>query len=139
MKLGLEESRQRLTQSRVARLATADTDGLPHVVPITFAVNDDYLFFAIDHKPKTTWNLRRLRNIRDNPRVAVLADHFESDWENLWWVRADGKATVYQGESDRLHGIELLKQKYSQYVETPPRGPVVAVKVDHWSGWAASG
>ncbi|MFJ5110964.1 TIGR03668 family PPOX class F420-dependent oxidoreductase [Streptomyces sp. NPDC088551] len=136
MKLALTEARNRFTGSPVARLATAGPDGAPHAVPITFAVSHDVLFFAIDHKPKSTWNLRRLRNIRENPQVSVLVDHYDADWSELWWVRADGRAEIWEGGHDRTEAVELLRDKYEQYRDQPPAGPIVAIHVDQWSGWA---
>ncbi|MFD9499290.1 TIGR03668 family PPOX class F420-dependent oxidoreductase [Streptomyces sp. NPDC060035] len=136
MKLASADARSRFVASPVARLATADATGLPHAVPVTFVVSGDVLYFAIDHKPKTTWNLRRLRNIRENPRVSVLVDHYAADWSTLWWVRADGCAEIWEDEQDRLRPLELLQGKYEQYRERPPEGPVVAIHIEQWSGWA---
>lgn len=138
MKLDITEARSRFAVAPVARLATADADGTPHVVPVTFTLSDDRIFFAIDYKPKSTWNLRRLRNIRENPKVALLVDHFDSDWTRLWWTRADGHAEIQETGDERLQGLELLEKKYEQYVKDPPAGPVVIIHVDHWSGWAFS-
>ena len=73
------EARVRFAGARVARLATTGSDGQPHLVPITFAVDGDLICTAVDYKPKTTPNLRRLRNIQQNPRVALLADHYADD------------------------------------------------------------
>ena len=53
--------------ARVARLATVDPDGRPHVVPICFALEGDVLYTAVDEKPKRTRALQRLRNIEANP------------------------------------------------------------------------
>ncbi len=136
MKLSPVASRERFTASPVARLATADAHGVPHAVPVTFAALHDVLYFAVDHKPKSTWNLRRLRNIRENPSVSVLVDHYGADWTTLWWARADGRADVLEDGPERLRAVELLCGKYSQYRDTPPEGPVVAIRVQLWSGWA---
>ncbi|MER5894816.1 TIGR03668 family PPOX class F420-dependent oxidoreductase [Streptomyces sp. NPDC001876] len=136
MKLASADARSRFVASPVARLATADGAGLPHVVPVTFAVGGDVLYFAIDHEPKSTRNLRRLRNIRENPRVSVLVDHYAADWSALWWVRADGRAEIWEDEQDRLGPLELLQGKYEQYRERPPEGPIVAIHIERWSGWA---
>ncbi|KPI17082.1 putative enzyme [Actinobacteria bacterium OK074] len=125
--------------SPVARLATVGADSVPHLVPITFAVGDDTVYFAIDHKPKSSRNLRRLRNIRENPQVSVLVDHYASDWSALWWSRADGRAEVRNDGDDRLKAVELLRAKYEQYRDHPPEGPVVIVRVERWSGWASAG
>ena len=85
-----EEARRRFAGARVARLATVGADGRPHLVPIAFACVDDVVWSAVDDKPKRTRALRRLDNVRANPRVALLADHYDEDWSALWWVRADG-------------------------------------------------
>ncbi|MEU2515029.1 TIGR03668 family PPOX class F420-dependent oxidoreductase [Streptomyces syringium] len=137
MKLGPAQARARFEDSPVARLATADEAGKPHLVPITFALGRSVLYFAIDHKPKSTQNLRRLRNIRQNPRVSVLVDHYSDDWQTLWWARADGHAEIWTEAAQRRAPIELLQEKYSQYVDHPPEGPVVAIEVSAWSGWAS--
>ena len=92
------EAREAFAKARVARLATLTPDGAPHIVPICFAVDGDVIYSAIDHKPKRTTHPQRLRNINCDARVAVLADHYDDHWENLWWIRADGHARV-----DRQH------------------------------------
>ena len=129
-----EEARARFAACRVARLATLTDDGRPHVVPVCFAVEDDTVFTAVDHKPKRTAALRRLANIGRHPEVALLADHYDDDWDRLWWARADGLARVH----DQLpRAIELLAGRYPQYARRPPAGPVIEISVDHWTGWAA--
>lgn len=133
-----EEARAAFATARVARLATVGADGRPHVVPVVFAVDGDVIFSAVDHKPKRTTDLRRLANIRANPAVSVLADHYDDvDWSVLWWVRADGNARVLDGDAAR-HGIRLLVGRYPQYESDAPDGPVVAIDVERWSGWSAS-
>jgi PPOX class probable F420-dependent enzyme len=136
MKLSPLDARKRFTASPVARLATADAHGVPHAVPVTFVVQDDVVYFAIDHKPKNTWNLRRLRNIKENPSVTVLVDHYDADWSTLWWARADGRGEVLEDGPERRRAVELLCGKYDQYQDSLPKGPVVAIRVDQWSGWA---
>jgi PPOX class probable F420-dependent enzyme len=138
MDLSEPEARERLARARVARLATASADGRPHVVPCTFAAVGDRIVHAVDHKPKRTTDLRRLRNIRDNPHVSVLVDRYEDDWERLWWVRADGEARIVVAEEERAGPIRLLREKYPQYRERPPAGPVIEIRVTRWSGWAFS-
>lgn len=136
MKLSPLVARERFVASPVARLATADASGVPHAVPVTFVVLDDVLYFAVDHKPKSTWQLRRLRNIQENPAVTVLVDHYDKDWSTLWWARADGRGAVLEDEQERRRAVGLLCGKYAQYEDTPPQGPVVAVRIERWSGWA---
>lgn len=91
---------------------------------------------AVDHKPKATTDLRRLRDIRDNPRVCLLADHYEDDWERLWWVRADGRARIVEGGDERARAVAWLVRKYAQYRERPPAGPAIVIHVERWSGWS---
>jgi PPOX class probable F420-dependent enzyme len=134
--LSTQDAQALLATAKVARLATVDSDGQPHLVPVTFAVDGDHLYIAIDHKPKTTTNLKRLRNIGHNPRVSLLADHYEEDWSQLWWVRADGLAVVL--EESREGPLDLLARKYSQYQEQRPGGPVISIEVTRWTAWASS-
>lgn len=110
------------------------------MVPTVFAVSGDHIYTAVDGKPKTTTALRRLRNVAVNPLVSLLVDHYAENWDELWWVRADGTARILRPddrESDR--GIALLAQRYQQYQDIPVRGPVLAVQVVRWSGWSAIG
>jgi PPOX class probable F420-dependent enzyme len=132
------DARARLTAARVARLATVGADGQPHLVPVTFAVDGDLIYVAVDHKPKTTVNLRRLRNIRENPRVAVLADHYSQDWDTLWWVRVDGRASITSAEDAIRHPLDLLAARYEQYREIRPKGPVIVIQAQRWTGWSGS-
>jgi PPOX class probable F420-dependent enzyme len=134
-----DDARRRFATARVARLATADADGVPHLVPLVFAVDGDSVYSAVDAKPKRTTALRRLDNVRQNPRVALLADHYDDeDWDALWWVRAEGTGRVLDGE-DAREPLALLTARYAQYRASPPAGPVLAVAVERWSGWSAAG
>jgi PPOX class probable F420-dependent enzyme len=136
--LGAQEARARFASARVARLATADAQGRPHVVPFVFAVAGDTVFSAVDAKPKRSTTLRRLANVAANPAVAVLADHYEDDWTALWWVRGDGRGRVVDVASpEGRRALELLTDRYPQYRTEPPPGPVLAVDVSHWTGWSA--
>jgi PPOX class probable F420-dependent enzyme len=134
-----EEARRRFAAARVVRLATADASGRPHLVPIAFAVAGDEVYSAVDAKPKRTTALRRLANVRANPRVALLADRYDDgDWDSLWWVRAEGAGRVLEPrEPPARRAVALLVERYAQYRDTPPQGPVLAVSVERWSGWSA--
>jgi len=138
MRLSPDEARSRLAAARVARLATVSAQGQPHLVPVTFAVDGDHLYTAVDAKPKTTRDLRRLANLAANPHVAVLADRYDDDWSALWWVRADGTGMVIDDPARMAAPIELLAARYPQYRDNPPGGPVIAIRVDRWTGWSAS-
>ena len=132
------DSRRRVEAARVARMATVGGDGRPHLVPISFALDGQILYFAVDAKPKRTTNLKRLRNIAANPAVSILVDHYEDEWNRLWWVRLDGQARVVTDQQEAQHALVLLAERYSQYRVTPPAGPVVAVAIEDVTGWSAS-
>ena len=129
---------RRLTGSLSARLATVRPDSTPHVVPIVFAVVGSDVVTMIDHKPKTTQNLQRLRNLEANPRASVLADHYAEDWHQLWWVRADGDARVISDGPEHERAAAALAEKYSQYWDRPPTGPAIIIPMEHVSWWASS-
>jgi PPOX class probable F420-dependent enzyme len=129
--------RARLSEARVARLATAGAGGRPHLVPICLAVADDAIYFAVDAKPKRTRDLQRLRNIAANPAVTVLVDCYDEDWDRLWWVRVDGTARVLDGGPESDRALDLLVSRYRQYQRVRPAGPVVAITIDRMSGWSA--
>jgi PPOX class probable F420-dependent enzyme len=131
------ECRAAFAGARVARLATVDAEGAPHLVPITFAVAGDLVCFAIDAKPKSSGRLRRLRNIERNPRVSLLVDEYDEDWERLWWVRADGRARILTEGLERPR--ELLRARYPQYADVALGGPAVEIAVSRWSGWRYAG
>jgi PPOX class probable F420-dependent enzyme len=131
-----DEARTRFTAARVARLATADGDGNPHLVPICFAVDAENgtIYSAVDAKPKTTPDLKRLRNIGRNANVTLLVDHYEDDWAKVWWVRVDGTATVQDTHERARH---LLAAKYDQYAEAPNSlGRIVVIEPAKWTSWA---
>jgi len=133
-----QEMHRRINSAMVARLATVGRDSRPHIVPITFALDDDTMFFAIDFKPKKTADLQRLRNIEANPSVSVLVDHYEEDWTKLWWVRADGSARIVIDGATFERGIDLLTKRYAQYRSARPGGPVVSIAIERMTGWSAS-
>ena len=129
----------RLAAARVARLATTDPDGRPHLVPIVFALDGDTLYSAVDRKPKRSRTLRRMENARARPDVTILVDHYEDDWERLWWIRLRGRARVLDAGAEREHALALLAAKYDRYRQEPPDGAVLAVAVVEVRSWSARG
>jgi PPOX class probable F420-dependent enzyme len=128
----------RLTRARVARLATTDPDGRPHLVPIVFAIDGDTLYSVVDRKPKRSPRLRRIENARARPEVTILVDHYEDDWERLWWIRLRGRARILAEGEERDRAIALLTEKYPQYRIERPDGPVLAVDVTEIRDWSAA-
>jgi|AntDeeMinimDraft_6_1070357.scaffolds.fasta_scaffold02755_3 PPOX class probable F420-dependent enzyme len=112
------EERTYLETGRVARLATADSDARPHAVPICYALLDDTTIITpIDEKPQTkgAHDLRRTRDIAENPHVAVLVDHYTDDWTRLGWLKIHGTAEIRQPDDDIHDAITALRTKYEQY------------------------
>ena len=138
MRMAEAEARRRLGAARVARLATVSGDGRPHLVPVTFALDGDVIYTAVDAKPKSTRDLRRLANLRANPSAAVLADGYSEDWAALWWVRADGDASIIDDRTGMAGPVAALARRYPQYVTDPPAGPVIAILVRRLTGWSAA-
>jgi PPOX class probable F420-dependent enzyme len=136
--LAPDAARELLAAARVARLGTVTPGCRPHIVPVTFAVDGDCIFSAVDAKPKTTRDLQRLANIRAGPDVTVLADHYAEDWSALWWARADGSASVLEGAAAMAEPLRLLAERYPQYRDMPPAGPVISILVRRWTGWSAA-
>jgi PPOX class probable F420-dependent enzyme len=134
----MERMRARVTEARVARLATIDPQGRPHVVPVCFVLDGDTVYSAVDEKPKRSRELQRLKNVRANPAVALIVDRYDEDWTQLWWVRLRGAAKVLEAGPEREHALALLAEKYEQYRADPPRGDVLAVHVEEWRGWSAA-
>jgi PPOX class probable F420-dependent enzyme len=129
--------RELVSGARVARLATLTPDGRLHLVPISFALEGDALFSAVDEKPKRSRRLQRLANVRANPEVAVLVDHYDEDWSRLWWVRLRGTGRIVEHGPEFQAALALLADKYEQYRLQPPGGPVLAIAVEEWRGWEA--
>jgi PPOX class probable F420-dependent enzyme len=107
-------------------------------VPFTFALDEDVIYSAIDAKPKSTRALKRLDNIRRDPRVTVLVDHYDDDWSRLWWCRLEGGARVLEDDAEIDRGRDLLVAKYPPYRSRPPAGPWIVVSVQALAGWASS-
>lgn len=134
-----ERARALVSGARVARLGTLSTTGRVDLVPITFAVVDDVLYTAVDHKPKTTTHLKRLENVRANPEVGVLVDEYDdADWQRLWWVRLRGLAEVIERGERYERALDALVDKYEQYRARRPEGPAIAVQLVRWQWWSAS-
>ncbi|GAA1977854.1 TIGR03668 family PPOX class F420-dependent oxidoreductase [Catenulispora subtropica] len=129
-----DEARAAFLRQPHAILATADASGVPHLVPVVFAAVGASLALVVDHKPKRTTDLKRLRNIAANPHVSLLAEHYADDWSALWWARADGIARVSPLTPAVLAAFQA---RYRHYRADPPDGPAVLVTVVKWSGWAA--
>jgi PPOX class probable F420-dependent enzyme len=130
--------RERVRTARVARLATIDPDGRPHLVPIVLALAGERLYSAVDAKPKRSRSLRRVANARERPDVTVLIDHYEDDWSRLWWVSLRGRARVLEAGEEAERALGLLVDKYEQYRRELPGRPVLAVDILEWRSWDAS-
>lgn len=132
------ESLNRLVGVPRGHLATIRSDGRPHVVVVVFTLVGESVVTAIDHKPKTTHRLQRLANIEANPSVSFLVDHYDANWEHLWWVRVDGQASIHLNDQVAADGRTALAVKYHQYGSQPPAGPVISITLDDISSWEST-
>jgi coenzyme F420-0:L-glutamate ligase / coenzyme F420-1:gamma-L-glutamate ligase len=121
-----------LLAQRTGRLATAASDGAPHVIPVCYACDGASLFIALDAKPKRVApeRLRRIRNILENPRVALVIDHYSDDWSELAYLLIQGTAAlVYPGATEHNRAVTLLRERYVQYLVMPiEQQPVIAIR-----------
>jgi PPOX class probable F420-dependent enzyme len=134
----------RLSRARVATLGTIGPDGFTHLVPCCFAVEGTVLYSAVDDKPKISPRLRRLDNVSADERVTLLVDHYDEEWERLWWIRASGTARVLPSvaadqPSEHDRAVRLLLAKYTQYATHRLDGPVLAVTLSRWRTWTWDG
>ncbi|MGE0225534.1 MAG: TIGR03668 family PPOX class F420-dependent oxidoreductase [Acetobacteraceae bacterium] len=134
-----DPQRRFLDRNRVARLATADAKGAPHLVPVCFAVEADSLYITVDEKPKRQdIPLKRIRNIQENPAVAVTVDRWDEDWSRLAWVMLRGKADILPDGPEHDRAQAILREKYPQYrsMEIAPL-PVIALRISRVLSWGA--
>ncbi len=128
-----------LEQHRVARLATADGDGAPHVVPVCFVVDDGTVYITIDEKPKQSSGraLKRLRNIAANPQVALVVDRYDDeDWSRLGWVMVRGAADILETGAEHAAAQALMQARYRQLAAMDLTGlPVIAIRIGRVTSW----
>lgn len=132
-----EAARAFCERARVARLATADAKGVPHLVPVCYAILGDSLYVTIDEKPKRTGiPLKRLRNIAENPEVAVTVDRWDEDWRRLAWVMLRGRAEILSDGEEHDRAQTRLRERYPQYraMDLAPL-PVIALRIARASAW----
>src|SRR5919205_3869414 len=133
-------SRERLflEAHRVGHLATADRRAVPHVVPVCFAVTEHALYVTIDEKPKGPSGrpLKRLRNIAENPAVALIVDRYEEDWARLGWVMVRGRAEILASGREHDEAQALLRSRYQQLnaMWVAPL-PVIAIRIERVTSW----
>ncbi len=127
-----------IRKHRVARLATASSQGVPHVVPICYAYDGQHIFLALDKKPKRVdvRKLKRVRNILENPRVSVVIDDYSEDWSRLAFVIVNGIAQLIEEGLEQKRAVTLLSEKYSQYREMSIEdSPVIKITIENQTIW----
>lgn len=134
-----EAERRYLDGARLGRLATADADGRPHVIPVCFALQEGTVVTPIDEKPKRgdPDELRRSRDIRENPRVSLVVDHYASDWSNLGWVQVRGTASHAEPDGPFHTGaVSVLRTKYDQYASHAlSERPIIRIEPGRVLSW----
>jgi PPOX class probable F420-dependent enzyme len=130
------EARRRFADGRVARLATVAADGRPRLVPCCFVLAGDVVYSAVDEKPKASPDLARLRDMTVHPDVTFVVDHYDENWDTVWWARVRGRARMASGDEE-ASAIVLLRDKYPQY-QAHQLARVVAVDVTELKGWTST-
>jgi PPOX class probable F420-dependent enzyme len=132
-----ETERRFLSLRKVGHLATADRRGAPHVVPVCFAIEGDALYITVDEKPKRAdVPLKRLRNIAENPAVAVVVDRYDDDWTRLGWVMLRGRAEILGDGAEHARAQALLRARYPQLNGMDIGSlPVIALRVERVTTW----
>jgi PPOX class probable F420-dependent enzyme len=133
-----------LATARVARLATADESGRPHVIPVCFVFADlgyggAAIYIVLDQKPKSVelTRLRRVRNILANPQVSLVIDHYDEDWTRLWYLLVQGRAELIESGAEPADAVSLLRSKYPQYRKMDLDGnPVIKITPERATGWS---
>jgi PPOX class probable F420-dependent enzyme len=133
------EALKRLAAARVGRFATYSPEDGPHIVPVTFTVVGMAIVHMVDGKPKTTTHLKRIANLGAVPAASLLVDHYEDEWDLLWWVRVDGATTLISAGPEWEIARAALADKYSQYEDQPPEGPAIYLSIDKVSSWESTG
>lgn len=131
-----------LDTRRIGHLATADRRAVPHVVPVCFGLSSDRLYITIDQKPKRAngRTLKRLSNIADNPRVAIVFDRYDEDWQRLAWVMLRGRAEILTAGSEHGRAQSLLRSRYRQLDAMQiERLPVIAIYIERVTSWGDLG
>ena len=129
-----------LTRMRVGRLATADAAGQPHVVPVLFATDGRNIYTPLDEKPKRVQprELKRVRNLFENPKVAFIVDRYDEDWTQLEWLLVRGMGALVENGEGHVIGVRLLEEKYAQYERMPLKDrPLIVITPSHVTGWKA--
>ena len=135
-----DPERRFVASRRVAHLATADARGAPHVVPVCFALADDALYVTIDRKPKRGAPLKRLRNIVENPTVAVVLDRYDEDWTRLGWVMLQGRAEILEAGAEHDRAQAWLRARYPQLAAMDIAAlPVIALRIARTVSWGDLG
>ena len=135
------EQSARLSETPVGHLATADANGRPHVIPVCFSYDGQYIYSVLDAKPKrgSLTGLRRVRNILANPQVSLVIDHYDEDWTRLWYLLVQGRAELVEDGPEPPAAIAMLREKYPQYREMPLEGnPVIQITPERVTGWSGS-
>ncbi len=140
----IDDVRATLESARHGYLSTASAEADPHLQPVVFQVVADSIYIAIDEKPKTTLRLRRLTNIESNPKFALLVDHYDDDWNQLWWILLRGPAeALWPSEWEQEEAsmaIAALRDKYQQYESMGlEERPLLKLTPDRVTRWSATG
>jgi PPOX class probable F420-dependent enzyme len=126
-----------LETERVGRLGLLDDEGAPRVLPVTFALAEGRIWSAIDQKPKRAEEPARLGFLRRDPRAALTVDRYSDDWDELAWVQVLGTVRILDVSEGEV-GLAALSEKYPQYRDQVPPGPLLALEPKRYLWWRAA-
>ena len=138
------DTRRFLEAHRLGHVATAGADGAPHVMPVCYALDDEAVYFVADEKPKRrpARELQRLRNLRENPRAALVVDDWAEDWTRLAWVLVRGGTAILDDATAHAAALGRLRARYPQYrtmaLDDPAIHPIVRIAADRVRHWRAA-
>jgi PPOX class probable F420-dependent enzyme len=130
---------QMLVQAPVAHLGLLDEHDRPRVLPVTFVLHDDFLWSAVDEKPKqvSAGELARVRFLQRRPEAALTVDHYDTDWDMLAWVQTLGRVEILDKAAEP-GAVAALCEKYEQYSRRAPGGPLLRLEPERALCWRAN-
>lgn len=117
-----------LKERSLCRLATASKDARPHVVPVIYAMDGDDVVIAVDYKTK------KLRNLQENPKVAIVVDEYRPNRG----LMVEGDCDLFERGKEYLRLLKVLFDRFEYYRNNPwgeGESPILRVRVTKAVSW----
>jgi PPOX class probable F420-dependent enzyme len=137
------EAREFLDRHARGHLATANRNGEPHVVPVCYACVHGDIYFVCDEKPKRAGpkHLKRLTNLRENPRAALVVDDYDEDWSKLAYLLVHLVAEIVTDPQEYAAALIALRRRYAPYIRMELQAdtnPIVRLRPTSAHFWSAA-